>query len=58
MAFSSRPCNPNAQDGSKNVFQYLTKLSGHGIITGQHKNIDHGLAVASAAWGEQKLYDA
>ena len=36
MAFSSRPCNPNAQDGAKNVFQYLTKLSGHGIITGQH----------------------
>ena len=29
-----------------------------GIITGEHKNIDHGLAVASAAWGEQKLYDA
>lgn len=28
-----------------------------GIITGEHKNIDHGLAVASAAWGEQKLYD-
>lgn len=29
----------------------------NGIITGEHKNIDHGLAVASAAWGEQKLYD-
>ena len=28
-----------------------------GIITGAHKNIDHGLAVASAAWGEQRLYD-
>ena len=36
MAFSSCPCNPNAQDGAKNVYQYLTKLSGHGIITGQH----------------------
>lgn len=29
----------------------------NGIITGEHKNIDKGLAVASAAWGEQKLYD-
>ena len=28
-----------------------------GIITGEHKNIDPGLAVASAAWGEQRLYD-
>jgi acyl-CoA hydrolase len=28
-----------------------------GIITGSHKNLDHGLAVASAAWGEQRLYD-
>lgn len=28
-----------------------------GIITGEHKNIDKGLAVASAAWGEQRLYD-
>ena len=28
-----------------------------GIITGAHKNIDKGLAVASAAWGEQRLYD-
>jgi acyl-CoA hydrolase len=28
-----------------------------GIITGSHKNIDHGLAIASAAWGEQRLYD-
>lgn len=28
-----------------------------GIITGEHKNIDHGLAIASAAWGEQRLYD-
>ena len=27
-----------------------------GIITGEHKNIDHGLAVASAAWGEERLY--
>ena len=28
-----------------------------GIITGEHKNIDHGLAVACSAWGEQRLYD-
>ena len=28
-----------------------------GIITGAHKNIDKGLAVASAAWGEDRLYD-
>lgn len=28
-----------------------------GIITGEHKNIDKGLAVACSAWGEQKLYD-
>ena len=28
-----------------------------GIITCGHKNIDKGLAVASAAWGEQRLYD-
>lgn len=28
-----------------------------GIITGEHKNIDKGLAIASAAWGEQRLYD-
>ena len=28
-----------------------------GIITGEHKNIDPGLAIASAAWGEQRLYD-
>ncbi len=28
-----------------------------GIITGAHKNIDRGLAVASAAWGEERLYD-
>ena len=27
-----------------------------GIITGEHKNIDQGLAVASAAWGEERLY--
>ncbi len=27
-----------------------------GIITGQHKNMDKGLAVASAAWGNQELY--
>ncbi len=27
-----------------------------GIITGNHKNIDHGLAVASAAWGDSHLY--
>lgn len=29
----------------------------NGIITGEHKNIDKGLAIASAAWGEQRLYD-
>lgn len=28
-----------------------------GIITGAHKNIDQGLAVAAAAWGNQKLYE-
>lgn len=28
-----------------------------GIITGAQKNIDKGLCVASAAWGEQRLYD-
>lgn len=27
-----------------------------GIITGAHKNIDKGLSVASAAWGEERLY--
>ena len=36
MAFSVQPCNPNAQAGAKNVFRYLTELSEHGIITGQH----------------------
>ena len=36
----------------------LGHLIHNGIITGEHKNIDHGLAVASAAWGEQKLYRA
>ncbi len=36
MAFSSHPCNPNAQEGAKNVYRYLTGLSGHGIVTGQH----------------------
>lgn len=29
----------------------------NGIITGEHKNIDTGLAVASAAWGEERLYE-
>lgn len=33
------------------------QLIQQGIITGEHKNIDHGLAVASAAWGNQKLYE-
>lgn len=28
-----------------------------GIITGAQKNIDRGLSVASAAWGEQRLYE-
>lgn len=28
-----------------------------GIITGEHKNIDRGLCVASAAWGEEGLYE-
>lgn len=28
-----------------------------GIITGQQKNVDKGLCVASAAWGERRLYD-
>jgi acyl-CoA hydrolase len=28
-----------------------------GIITGAHKNVDRGLAVASAAWGDSRLYE-
>ena len=36
MAFSSGPCNPNAQEGAKKIYRYLTELSGHGIVTGQH----------------------
>lgn len=33
------------------------KLIELGIITGQHKNLDNGLSVAAAAWGNQALYD-
>ncbi|MDD6023630.1 MAG: acetyl-CoA hydrolase/transferase C-terminal domain-containing protein [Oscillospiraceae bacterium] len=33
------------------------RLIEQGIITGEHKNIDKGLLVASAAWGDQQLYD-
>ena len=29
-----------------------------GIVTGAHKNIDKGLSVASAAWGDRRLYRA
>ena len=28
-----------------------------GVITGEHKNVDKGLAIASSAWGDRALYD-
>lgn len=36
MAFSTYPCNPDAQEGARNVYRYLAALSGRGIVTGQH----------------------
>ncbi|WP_315674766.1 glycosyl hydrolase [Clostridium sp. 19966] len=33
---NSTPCNPNASKEVKAVLKYLSKLSGKGIITGQH----------------------